>query len=277
MATAQDILNKAESYVGVKESPANSNNVIFNTHYYGQPVSGSDYPWCCVFIWDIFRLCGASSLFYGGKKCAYTPTLANYYKQQGRWYTAPKVGDIVFYQFKNSNRICHVGLVKKVVNSNKIITIEGNTSSTNDSNGGAVEIRERDLTYVKGFGRPAYDGSSSSASSGPGATTTDTNYTYKQFVKDVQKALGVNIDGIVGNQTFNATKTISKKINHTHAVVAPVQRYLNSLGYNCGTVDGDFGPATEAGVKAYQKQFMRNPDGEITAKKLTWRYLLNFR
>lgn len=66
--TKNTIIKKAKSYIGTKESPRNSNNVIFNTHYYGRPVHGAAYPWCCVFLWDVFRLCGASSMFYGGKK-----------------------------------------------------------------------------------------------------------------------------------------------------------------------------------------------------------------
>ena len=47
MATARKIIEKAKSYIGTKENPANSNNVIFNTDYYGHPVNGSAYPWCC--------------------------------------------------------------------------------------------------------------------------------------------------------------------------------------------------------------------------------------
>ena len=38
MATAKQIMNKAISFIGTKEKPANSNNVIFNTHYYGKEV-----------------------------------------------------------------------------------------------------------------------------------------------------------------------------------------------------------------------------------------------
>ena len=103
--TASTVIKKAKQYIGTKESPRNSNNVIFNTHYYGRAVHGSAYPWCCVFLWDIFRLCGASSLFYGGKKCAYTPTLANWYKSKKQWHSTPKVGDIVFYQPINKSGI----------------------------------------------------------------------------------------------------------------------------------------------------------------------------
>ena len=50
-----DIVNAALAEVGVKETPANSNNVKYNTWYYGKNVSGSAYPWCAAFISWLFR------------------------------------------------------------------------------------------------------------------------------------------------------------------------------------------------------------------------------
>ena len=78
MATAKDIVDLAASFVGVKENPPDSNNVIFNTDYYGRHVYGGAYPWCCAFVWDIFRRAGASELFYGGQKTAYCPEVVNW-------------------------------------------------------------------------------------------------------------------------------------------------------------------------------------------------------
>lgn len=68
--TVKSILDKARYYIGTKENPADSNNVIFNTDYYGHPVYGTCYAWCVTFVWDIFRMCDASSLFYDGQKTA---------------------------------------------------------------------------------------------------------------------------------------------------------------------------------------------------------------
>lgn len=81
MKTRSTILNKAITYLGISENPKNSNNVIFNTDYYGKPVSGSCYSWCCTFVWDIFRMCNASKYFYGGGKCASCTSTLNYYKK----------------------------------------------------------------------------------------------------------------------------------------------------------------------------------------------------
>ena len=40
MAKASEVMKIAKSYVKKKKSPANLNNVIFNTHYYGGEISG---------------------------------------------------------------------------------------------------------------------------------------------------------------------------------------------------------------------------------------------
>ena len=68
MATANDILKIARKEIGVKEKPAGSNNVKYNTAYYGHKVSGSNYSWCCVFVWWVFKRAKASKLFYDGEK-----------------------------------------------------------------------------------------------------------------------------------------------------------------------------------------------------------------
>ena len=174
--TASKVIAKAKSFLGTKESPKNSNNVIFNTHYYGKEVHGSGYPWCAVFLWDMFRLCGASELFYGGKKCAHTPELANYYKNHKQWHTTPQVGDIAFFQWANSSRICHVGLVIEVVSKTQVKTIEGNTAVGNDSNGGEVMIRTRNTKDIKGFGRPNYVKEEVKKENASSTTSTSTYY-----------------------------------------------------------------------------------------------------
>ena len=45
MATAEKILEIARSQIGTKESPAKSDNVKYNTAYYGREVSDGKHPW----------------------------------------------------------------------------------------------------------------------------------------------------------------------------------------------------------------------------------------
>jgi len=154
--TAQKIIQMATSQIGIKEQPANSNNVKYNTEYYGRAVNGSDYPWCCAFVWWVFKACGASQLFYGGQKTAYCPTVENYYKKQGKWYQSGKAGDMVLFDFNGKGIAGHIGIVEKVNSDGSYITIEGNTGSGNDANGGAVMRRTRYKSSIRGFARPDY-------------------------------------------------------------------------------------------------------------------------
>lgn len=52
--TANMVVKTALAQVGVKEKPRNSNNVKYNTWYYGRKVSGDKYPWCMTFVQWIF-------------------------------------------------------------------------------------------------------------------------------------------------------------------------------------------------------------------------------
>lgn len=152
--TADRILSIARSYIGVVETQ--TNNVIFNTAYYGREVNGSQYAWCAVFIWYVFREAGASDLYFDGDKTAYCPTLMSWFKTKNRIYTVPKAGDIVFYNFSGGKTATHVGIVSEVGNGT-IKAIEGNTSSVNQTNGGMVMERTRSLSVCIGFARPKYE------------------------------------------------------------------------------------------------------------------------
>lgn len=68
MSLIDTIISKALEFEGVSESPPGSNNVIFNTDYYGEEVEGEAYPWCVTFLWDVFRMCNASSVFCDGQR-----------------------------------------------------------------------------------------------------------------------------------------------------------------------------------------------------------------
>lgn len=48
--TAKMVLDTARAELGVKESPAGSNRVKYNTWFYGREVRGSAYPWCMVYV-----------------------------------------------------------------------------------------------------------------------------------------------------------------------------------------------------------------------------------
>lgn len=151
--TADKVLSIAESFLGVRENP--KGNVIFNTHYYGHAVSGDKYDWCCSFVWDVFRLAGASELLYGGRKTAYCPTLWTYHKKRGQAVTDYRRGDIILFDFNGNKIPDHVGICEGY-NGLMITTIDGNTGS-NEAHGGAVQRKTRSKLLVCGAFRPAYE------------------------------------------------------------------------------------------------------------------------
>ena len=152
MATAEKILEIARSQIGARESPANSDNVKYNTAYYGREVSGK-YPWCAVFVWWVFREAGASDLYYGGDKTAYCPTLMSFHKKQA--VTDYRPGDIVFFNFSGRSSAGHVGICESW-DGTYITTIDGNTGSASEDNGGAVLRRRRHKKFIVGAYRPEY-------------------------------------------------------------------------------------------------------------------------
>lgn len=158
---ASRLIALARSQVGVKESPAGSNKVKYNTDYYGRPVHGSAYPWCCAFVWWLFHETDPS-LFMDGGKTARCATVEAWAREHGQWVDRtqePKPGDLVL--FGNAKRTCHIGIVTGTVN-NLVKTIEGNTSVTSNDNGGAVMERARNVGtlgsswHIVGYVRPLY-------------------------------------------------------------------------------------------------------------------------
>lgn len=156
--TAADVMQKASSFIGTKESPPNSNNVIFNTHYYGRAVSGDSYPWCCVFLWDVFRIAGAADLFLGGNKTAYCPTYESWALGSGLEVSkdAGEYGDVATMDF-GKGRASHIGFILARLSDGTYQTIEGNTSASSDDNGGAVMVRIRSKSVIRHIFRPKYD------------------------------------------------------------------------------------------------------------------------
>ena len=100
-------------------------------------------------------------------------------------------------------------------------------------------------------------------------------YTHEQFVRELQAAIGAKADGKAGPETLSKTPTLSRWWNRKHKAVKPVQKRLYTLGYQeVGEADGVAGAKFAKAVKAFQKDNGCKKDGELTAKKKTWRKLL---
>ena len=161
MATAKALLDIARRELGVRETPMNSNNVKYNTAYYGQEVRdglwGTKFPWCVVFVWWLFQQAGAAELFYSGGKTASCTALRDWAKRTGCWVTSGyRPGDVVIYDWHVDGKPDHCGIIETVGGST-VVAIEGNTAIGNDSNGGEVMRRTRTLSDIMGAVRPAYE------------------------------------------------------------------------------------------------------------------------
>lgn len=195
------------------------------------------YAWCDMFVdWCFLTAFGYEKALYllcqpeksAGAGCTYS---LRYYKAKGQFYTSnPKAGDQIFFGTSADNST-HTGLVEKV-EGGKVYTIEGNTSDM---------VARRTYTIgasnIVGYGRPNYDGAGSIVTTEPstGGSThsvlrkgstgseveelqrklTSLGYTLGSVdgdfgektlaaVKAFQKDYSLDVDGVVGNQTWAA-------------------------------------------------------------------------
>lgn len=156
MATAEKVLRIAQGELGTKERPANSNQVKYNTWYYGREVSGPAYPWCMVFLQWVFHQAEASRLL--PVRTASCGALMRAARTAGQWVERNfRPGDVVIYDFSGGGSTDHTGIVERVTASG-VVAIEGNTSEAgSQSNGGEVCRRTRPNRQIVGALRPRYE------------------------------------------------------------------------------------------------------------------------
>lgn len=204
------IVDVAMAEVGTKES--GTNNVKYNTWYYGHAVSGDDYAWCAVFVSWCANQAGCLDAI-GGKKAGVS-ALYDYFKSnkifhaKGSGYK-PKAGDIMI---QKNNGASHTGIVY-AADDNSFYTVEGNSSDK-------VQKCQYAYTSAKltGWGSPNYDGSASSGSystddagSGSGGTSQSLGLstTYKSYTV----------------KSGDTLQSIAEKFNTTAAMII----FLNNL------------------------------------------------
>lgn len=136
---------QAEADVGMKEKPANSNRCPITQRW------GMVGPWCAMAV-SCWYLDAGSKAFTLHRDWAYVPYLlaqAVTGKNGVALTTDPQHGDIVTFDWDKDGVADHVGLFDAWVDKGKTFkTIEGNTATGNDSNGGQVMRRERTIGNV---------------------------------------------------------------------------------------------------------------------------------
>ena len=142
----RDVALLAATQVGISENPPSSNNVRYNTWYYGREVSGSSYPWCMVFVQWVFAQLGVAL----PQRTASCGALMRAAQMSGQWVTEDyRPGDVVIYDFPGGAATDHCGIVESVTDSG-VVAIEGNTGSGSDADGGQVQRRSRAWSVIVG-------------------------------------------------------------------------------------------------------------------------------
>ncbi|MBP8981479.1 MAG: CHAP domain-containing protein [Bacteroidales bacterium] len=143
------IVDVALGEIRYREDPPNSNKTK-----YGEWFGLDGVPWCGIFVSWVYDQAGFPLGNIGFLKgFAGCQTAASHFLKTGEVVDVPSPGDIVFFDWDGNGRYDHAGIVTWV-ESDHILTVEGNTSYKNQSNGGEVMSRVRQRTLKMLFVHP---------------------------------------------------------------------------------------------------------------------------
>lgn len=231
--TSTKVINYAKKFV--RSAKYGSPNQF--TRWYG--FGGQAVPWCAVFVYYCLAHTGGKTLMSGCKNKAYCPTIWNWGKAKGYAHGSGSKaikGDLVLFDWQKDGVCDHIGFVIKDNGNGTVQTVEGNTSNTNNGNGGCVQIRTRSKNLIKGYVRLPY------------AKSTKTKATAKS-----KKGYSGTFPKLPKKGYF--------KINDTGTEVKNLQRFLNWYGGYKLKIDGIFGNLTFKAVKDFQKKTGIKVDG----------------
>jgi peptidoglycan hydrolase-like protein with peptidoglycan-binding domain len=147
----EKVIAAARAEIGTKENPPNSNK-----NKYGEWYGLNGYAWCAMFVSWCFNKAGvALGRVDDDKGYRYCPSAYQFWKRTNQITKNPQPGDIVLFDWEGDGKCDHTGIFVKDNGDKKTFTaIEGNTSFTNNSNGGEVMERKRHYALVKAFVSP---------------------------------------------------------------------------------------------------------------------------
>lgn len=150
--TVDAVLLTAWREVGYQEGPRD------NETKFGKDLRNNFVAWCGVFTNWVCKQAGVKI-----PTTYYTPYGAAAFQKKKAWYTwkggtVPQPGDILYFDFPSDGieRISHVGICVRTLPNGRVLTIEGNTGSSDPRNGGSVQLCSRNQACIVGWGRPKY-------------------------------------------------------------------------------------------------------------------------
>jgi len=146
---AARLLKIAHEQLGVKEHPAGSNDGEAVRQY--QATTGAYHqPWCASFVTWCLERANYKGPWPTNK--AYVPSWVAWAKANKLTVTRPRMGDLVCYDWEHNGVADHIGIVDVATAvGTTMYVIEGNTSTSSDSNGGEVMRRRRNFSQVAAF------------------------------------------------------------------------------------------------------------------------------
>jgi len=152
MTKREEIISIATKELGYKESPPNS-----NLNKYGEWYGLNGVAWCAIFVSWVYDQAGVPlGNVDRPNGYQYCPSALAFWKRHDNVTVQPAMGDIVLFDWNGDNRADHTGIFKRWIDSEKksFECIEGNTSPSNNSNGGEVMLRVRKISQVAAFVNP---------------------------------------------------------------------------------------------------------------------------
>lgn len=155
-----NIIQVATGQLGVTEFPAGSNETPYNVWFglTGDHLTSAQKEWCCIFYCWLLDHAG-HGLGKGDylKGFASVPFFYQHFKE--KITQDPLPGDAVIFDWQKNTKPegdwtpDHIGCFYAWLDrkAGTFETIEGNTSVSNNSNGGAVMKRQRNLAFVQAF------------------------------------------------------------------------------------------------------------------------------